>query len=121
MPEPVLVKIPQSLSSSNVSSFDRVKYVGDEITFPPTSTTTDDYEDYGNLTTTELPELYDDLSASNTTFTVSVPTEVPQTPTVEDVTRKRLKRRKTTTIDPAMTTRRRLKRRKTTIVRSENV
>ncbi|XP_052565583.1 probable serine/threonine-protein kinase DDB_G0277071 [Culex pipiens pallens] len=121
--EPTLIGIPKSPSSTNFSSFDSTMIVGYGITFAPTtSTTTEDYEDYGNLTTTEEPELYDDLSASNNTaWTVSLPTMVPDATTVEEVTRKRLKRRKTTTIDPALTTRRRLKRRKTTTVGPENV
>lgn len=72
---------------------------------------TEDYEDYGNLTTKALPELYDDLTT----------TEVPNASTVEAVTRKRLKRRKTTTNDPTTSTRRRLKRTRTTTVGPENV
>lgn len=116
LPEPTLIRLQKSPSSTNVSSFEPTS----DVAYG--NTTTEDYEDYGNLTTTEEPELYDDLAASNnTTWTEALPTMVPESSTVEEVTRKRLKRRKTTTVDPALTTRRRLKRRKTTTVGPENV
>ncbi|KAL9697190.1 hypothetical protein quinque_000631 [Culex quinquefasciatus] len=98
---------PPSVDTFAINATQRVAY---SVALTPTSAT-EDYEYYGNLTTKEWPELDDDLTTS---------TEVPNTSTVEEVTRKRLKRRKTTTSDPATSTKRRLKRTRTTTVGQDN-